>query len=441
MRCCGHVPVDLILKNGIVIQKGAETQRSVAIRAGKIDGVYSSEQVPDSKNSIDCTGLYILPGAIDIHVHLRDLLQSEKEDYESGTRAAAAGGVTTVVDMPNSVPPVLNQEVLDEKISRARQQRFVNIGFYAGIPKNPLNFEDSLSPLILGVKVYPHSPLGNGIYTKKRILDCMKISAKHEIPLLLHPDASKPRSKPEDIDDYFKIHSCENEVKSLQMFLDAQNEVGGRIHTCHVSCDKTMCFLVPQRAGHNLTAEVTPHHLFLKRSDFKYKRGYAKMLPPLRFDNDNESLLLFMRQCGIDCVVSDHAPHTKTEKTAPFLEAAAGIPGLETTVPLMLTEVFEGRLSWVEYLRCCCSAPAQILGIRGKGLLTKGCDADVTLVAKEEWHVNGSNFYSKAKITPFEGRKLLAKPIVTLVGGEIVFSHDEFRIDPGVAGIVPLRKL
>jgi dihydroorotase len=294
MRCCGHVPVDLILKNGIVIQKGAETQRSVAIRAGKIEGVYSLEQVPDAKNSIDCTGLYILPGAIDIHVHLRDLQQSEKEDYESGTRAAAAGGVTTVVDMPNSVPPVLNQEVLDEKISRARQQRFVNIGFYAGIPKSPLNFEDSLSPLILGVKVYPHSPLGKGIYTKKRILGCMKVSAKHEIPLLLHPDASKPKSKSEDIDDYYKIHSCENEVKSLKMFLDAQKVVGGRIHACHVSCDKTIRFLVPQRAGHNLTAEVTPHHLFLKRADFKYKDGYAKMLPPLRSANDNELIVLYL---------------------------------------------------------------------------------------------------------------------------------------------------
>ena len=435
------MPVDLILKNGIVIQQGAEIERSVAIRAGKIEGVYSSERAPDAKNSIDCTGLYILPGAIDIHVHLRDLNQSEKEDYESGTRAAAAGGVTTVVDMPNSVPPVLSQEILDEKISHARQQRFVNVGFYAGIPKNPSNFDDSLSPRILGVKVYPHSPLGKGRYTKKRILDCMQVSAKYEIPLLLHPDASKPNMKPESIDDYYNIHNCENEVKSLQMFLDAQNEVGGRVHACHVSCDKTIRYLVPLRSEHNLTAEVTPHHLFLKRVDFKHKNGYAKMLPPLRFENDNESLWLFMRQCGIDCVVSDHAPHTKNEKTSKFLEAAAGIPGLETTVPLMLTEVFEGRLSWVEYLRCCCSAPAQILGIHGKGLLTKGYDADISVVAKDEWHVNGSNFYSKAKITPFEGRKLLAKPVITIVGGEIVFNYDDFPVGPGVTGLVPVRKI
>ena len=435
------MPVDLILKNGIVIQQGAETERSVAIRAGKIEGVYSSERTPDAKNSIDCTGLYILPGAIDIHVHLRDLDQSEKEDYESGTRAAAAGGVTTVVDMPNSVPPVLSQEVLDEKIAHARQQRLVNVGFYAGIPKDPSNFEGSLSSWILGVKVYPHSPLGKGSYTKKRILGCMKVSAKYEIPLLLHPDASKPSKRPEDIDDYYNIHSCENEVKSMQMFLDAQKKIGGRIHACHVSCDKTIRYLVPLRSGHNLTAEVTPHHLFLKRSDFKRIDGYAKMLPPLRSDNDNESLWIFMTQCGIDCVVSDHAPHTKKEKTAPFLKAAAGIPGLETTVPLMLTEVFEGRLSWVEYLRCCCSAPTQILGIHGKGLLTKGYDADITVVAKEEWYVNGLNFYSKAKITPFEGRKLLAKPVITIVGGEIVFNHGDFPVGSGVTGLVPVRKL
>jgi dihydroorotase (multifunctional complex type) len=435
------VSVDLILKNGIVILQGAEAERSVAIRAGKINGVYTSEDEPAAKNSIDCKGLYILPGAIDIHVHLRDLKQSEKEDYASGTRAAAAGGITTVVDMPNSVPPVLNQEVLDEKISRARQQRFVNVGFYAGLPKNPSKFNVSLLSQVLGVKVYPHSPLDKGSYTKKRIRGCMEVSAKNEIPLLLHPDASKPKSKPEDINDYYTIHNCENEVNSLQMFLDAQKEVGGRIHVCHVSCEESLRYLVPRRSGLNLTAEVTPHHLFLKRKDFTHKNGYAKMLPPLRSKTDNEALWLFMRQCGIDCVVSDHAPHTKKEKKLPFLEAAAGIPGLETLVPLMLTEVFEGRLSWVEYLRCCCSAPAQILGIHGKGLLAKGYDADIIIVSKEESHVVGSEFHSKSKTTPFEGRKLMANPIITIVRGDIVFSHDEFVVGPGVTGMVPVRKL
>lgn len=433
--------VDLLLKNGIVISQGAETERSVAIRAGKIEGVYSSEREPDAKNIIDCTDLYILPGAIDIHVHLRDLKQSEKEDYESGTRAAAVGGVTTVVDMPNSVPPVLSQEVLEEKITKAKQQRFVNIGFYAGIPKDPSNFDNLILSQILGVKVYPHSPLDKGSYTKNRIRVCMEISAKHEIPLLLHPDASKPKSIPENIDDYYKIHSCEMEIKSLQMFLDAQKEVGGRIHACHVSCDESIRLLVPQRCELNLTAEVTPHHLLLKREDFSHKHGYAKMLPPLRSTIDNETLWLFLRQCGIDCIVSDHAPHTKKEKEAPFLEAAAGIPGLETTVPIILTEVMEGRLSWVEYLRCCCSAPAQILGIHGKGLLAKGYDADLIVVAKEESYVTGSDFHSKAKITPFEGRKLLAKPITTIVGGDVVYSHGEFLVGPGISGRVPVRKL
>jgi dihydroorotase len=335
------VSADLLLKNGNVILQGTEVVRSLAIRAGKIEGIYAPERVPDAKNSIDCTGLYILPGAIDIHVHLRDLKQSEKEDYASGTQAAAAGGVTTVVDMPNSDPPVLSQEVLDEKIISAKQQRYVNVGFYAGIPKNPTNFESSLLSQILGVKVYPHSPLDKGKYTKKRIHGCMKISAKSGIPLLLHPDASNPRTKPEDINDYYKIHSCENEVKSLQMFLDAQKEVGGRIHACHVSCGESIRFLVPQRSGHNLTAEVTPHHLLLKREDITHEHGYAKMLPPLRSAADNEALWLFMRHCGIDCIVSDHAPHTKEEKTVPFPAAAAGIPGLETTVPLILTEPFQ----------------------------------------------------------------------------------------------------
>ncbi|MCK5389062.1 MAG: dihydroorotase family protein, partial [Candidatus Thorarchaeota archaeon] len=229
--------VDLVLRDGIVIVNDRETVRSLALDRGKIEGFYKHGEEPESKRSIDCRGLYILPGLIDMHVHLRDLNQSEKEDYETGTMAAAAGGITTVVDMPNSSPPVLTREVLDQKITSATTKRYVNVGFYAGIAER---FDTSMVPDILGLKVYPHSPLTDGVnYDIKRIRNCVQLANKHNLPLLFHPDSSTEDEKPETREEFFLIHSCESEVNSLQAFLDAKVEYETRLHVCHVSCAAT----------------------------------------------------------------------------------------------------------------------------------------------------------------------------------------------------------
>ncbi len=431
--------IDIVLKDGIVIVNDRETIQSVSIERGKIEGVYKQGEEPEAKKTIDCRGLYILPGLIDMHVHLRDLNQSEKEDYETGTMAAAAGGVTTVVDMPNSDPPVLTNKVLDQKIASASTKRYVNVGFYGGIGKR---FDSAMVPNILGLKVYPHAPLSKEIeYDRNQIVKCIKLAKKHNLPLLFHPDSSKHNPKPDTIEDFFQDHSCKSEVSSLQAFLDAKVEYEARLHVCHVSCAATARWILENRAEHTLTAEVTPHHMFLSGDTFPHDNGIAKMLPPLRSPYDSQMLAQALcTKCAIDCVSSDHAPHTNAEKSAPFLEAASGIPGLETTLSLMLTEVFEERISWIDFLRCCCSGPAMILGIPNKGILAEGYDADIVLVKRQEGHISGANFYSKAKLTPFEGRRVLAKVMTTIVGGEIVYHEGRFMVGPGIAGTVPVRK-
>jgi len=298
-------------------------------------------------------------------------------------------------------------------------------------------------PDILGLKVYPHSPLTEGTtYDKKRIQACLELVKQHNLPLLFHPDSSDKSAIAASQEEFFQIHSCESELRSLQMFLDAKVEYETKLHVCHVSCAATARLILEHRAEHTLTAEVTPHHMLLSGGDFPHSDGFAKMLPPLRSPYDTKMLAQALCQkCVLDCVVSDHAPHTDTEKTAPFLEAASGIPGLETLLPLMLTEVFEGRMSWIDFLRCCCSGPATILGIPNKGILTEGYDADIILVRRQERHISGTEFYSKAKITPFEGRRVLARVITTIVGGEIVYHNGGFTIGPGIAGRVPVRKI
>jgi dihydroorotase len=435
--------VDLVLSGGILIVNDREVVQSVAIDRGKIQGFYKRGEEPGSRKTLDCRGLYVIPGLIDMHVHLRDLNQSEKEDYESGTMAAAAGGITTIVDMPNSDPPVLSREVLDRKITSATSKRYVNVGFYAGIPKDIKRFDAAMVPDILGLKVYPHSPLTKGtIYDDKRIRACLELAKQHNLPLLFHPDSSDKNDIAESQEEFFLIHSCESEVRSVQSFLDAKVEYEARLHVCHVSCAATARLILEHRAEHTLTAEVTPHHMLLSGGDFPHIDGRAKVLPPLRspYDANMLSRALCLK-CAIDCVVSDHAPHTTAEKTAPFLEAAAGISGLETMLPLLLTEVFEGRMSWIDFLKSCCSGPATILGIPNKGILAEGYDADIVLVRRQEGHISGAGFYSKAKITPFEGRRVLARPITTIVGGEIVYHEGNFIIGPGLAGRVPVHKV
>ncbi|MCF2135696.1 MAG: dihydroorotase family protein [Candidatus Thorarchaeota archaeon] len=423
-----------------MIQQGTPVIRSVGITGRKIQGIYQSGLEPTAQESIDCKGQYILPGMIDIHVHMRDLNQTAKEDYESGSRAAAAGGVTTVVDMPNSRPPVLDRDVLQEKIERARSMNIVNIGFYAGVPEDATSFDSEMVSDILGVKVYPHAPLTNTIYNSSRIKECLEISHRFSIPLLVHPDVPNDSTEPKTIEEFMKLHNCTKEALAVQRVVDAIHQVGGTLHVCHISCATAAEIVSKEKTQIPITGEVTPHHLFLNKEMFDFSDGTAKMLPPLRDPTNTKRLWTFLLQDnGIDTIGSDHAPHTMSEKKEAFLKASSGIPGLETSVPLLLTAVFEGKLPWETYLRACCQRPTEIVGIQGKGQLKPGFDADIVVVAQEEYKIEGSRFFSKAKVTPFEGTLVRARPVITITEGTIVYRDGDISVDPGTVGTVPVR--
>ncbi|MHA1771388.1 MAG: dihydroorotase [Candidatus Thorarchaeota archaeon] len=433
--------IDLLLRNGFVIQQGTPVIRSVGITGKRIQGIYRKDQEPTAHNIIDCKNQYILPGMVDIHVHMRDLNQTAKENYRSGSRAAAAGGVTTVVDMPNSNPPVLDTEVLQKKIKQAKRLSIVNMGFYTGIPEDTTSFDPKMIRDILGIKVYPHAPLTNVSYDSKRIRECFRISHKYRIPILIHPDMPNDSTTPKTKEEFMRLHSCAKESLAVQRFVDAAHQIGGSLHVCHISCTSAAEIVSRERTRISITGEVTPHHLFLNNEMFDFSDGTAKMLPPLRNSEIVKKLWNFLLQDnGIDTIGSDHAPHTMHEKKEAFMKAPSGIPGLETSVPLLLTAVFERKLPWNTYLRACCQRPIEIVGIKGKGQLKPGFDADIVVVAQEEYKIKGSRFFSKAKITPFEGMQVKARPVMTIVEGEIVYKRGEIIAEPGTVGTVPVRK-
>ncbi|MGV9170631.1 MAG: dihydroorotase, partial [Promethearchaeia archaeon] len=319
--------------------------------------------------------------------------------------------------------------------------RFVNIGFYGGIPHSPNALDENFFNEILGLKVYPHSPLHEDVrYTKERIRECLNLAKKNNLPLLFHPDLSDSNAKAKTVQDFLKMHSCEAEKRAIVAFIQALQETESRLHVCHVSCAFSTNLIKKHRAENMLTAEVTPHHLFLTGDQFTNEDGRAKVMPPLRSPHDKKVLEQSLSRCVIDCVSSDHAPHAEKEKCTSFLDASSGFPGLETTVPLMLTRVFKGKMHWVEYLRCCCSGPARILNIPEKGILSKGYDADIVVVQKDRYEIRGDKFHSKANITPFEGREVLARVVMTFVGGTLVYRDENFEVGPGTAGIVPVHK-
>ncbi len=433
------VVVDLLLRNGTIIGNQTETRASIAVSGQRIKGVYRPGTEPVARQVVDCNGHYILPGMVDIHVHLRDLEESQKEDYATGTMAAAAGGVTTVVDMPNSRPPVLDYDILRLKIERATEQRFVNVGFYAGIPRDVSDVSPRMKPDILGFKVYPHSPLSEGVrYTSTRVADCLSLARAWGLPLLVHPNHSETKSAPATIEEFWRVHSCETEVDAIRRFLSIRERFGGHLHFCHVSC-ASAAEILSQRAGRRITAEITPHHLFLNREDSPTD-GSTKVLPPLRTARDNEALIKFLKNNRNVCIASDHAPHRIEEKKREFIRAASGFPGLETTLPMIISAILRHRLPWQSYLEACCAVPAEIVGLRSKGKLAAGYDADIVVVARERYKIRGQRFRSRAKITPFEGLEVEARPVTTVVGGTIVFDHGEFTVDKGEIGVVPLRR-
>jgi len=380
-------------------------------------------------------GLVAFPGMIDAHVHLRDLDLSYKEDFTSGTAAAAAGGFTTVLNMPNTIPPTDSATRLDEKIERARRKILTNVGFHvAAVPKAAEVTRMSMLGAY-SLKLYmpkPISPLN--IQDDKTILTLLQSSVKSDIGVTVHAEDQSVIRRPDikesgSFIELAKGRPEQAELQAVDRILRLAAKDGSYVHLAHLTLPSS---IVAPRNYRHASTEVTPHHVLLSEKTIKKEKWKAWMVPPLRSERVRKNLLALLSKGLVTMIASDHAPHTIEEKRGAVAESPPGVPGLETTLPLMLTLVTRKILSMELLVQLLSSNPAHVFNLPRKGRLAKGFDADIVLVdLKRKTRIRPERFHSKAKYSPFENMTVQGRVHTTIVGGSVVLQDGDIVGKPG----------
>jgi dihydroorotase len=441
--------VDLVLVNVKAYMNKTIVDCSMAINDGRIFKIGRETNMPKSDARFDLRNLLVLPGLIDAHVHLRDEGKAYKEDFYSGTAAAAAGGMTTVFDMPNNNPVTMSVETLRNRIGVAESRVLVNVGFYSEFPRDKSEIQGILREGAVGFKLYMAEQVGGlDIHNDQAIVEAFKVAGSLGVLTATHAEDEQTLKRNEDkfknigrndINAFLKAHSEDVEVKAIERLLRLVKQTRMHLHFCHVSTEAGMKTIIEtKKSGLPITCEATPHHLFLSVMDLKRVGTLAVTMPPIRDKRDVQGLWEAVKNGWVDVIGSDHAPHTLKEKEAESVwEVKVGISGLETTLPLLLTEVQRGRISIGDVVRLMSENPAEIFKLKNKGRLKEGNDADLTVVdLNRRYRIDPSKFHSKAKFSPFEGREVEGKPVKTFVAGQLVMEDNEIVTKPGSGRII-----
>jgi dihydroorotase (multifunctional complex type) len=440
--------VDLALINSKVYTNGEIIEACIAIDEGKIFRISKEPNLPKASKKLDLQGCLVLPGLIDCHVHLRDQQLAYKEDFFTGTSAAAAGGVTLVLDMPNNKPVTMDAQSLSERMKLAEKRAIVNVAFYSAFPEDMKDMSAIIKEGAMAFKIFLSQKIGGvDIDDDAALLQFFKIAEKEGIPVAVHAEdkemlenASKEmqQDRCNDINAYVKVHSPDSEVKAIHRVIRLIEKSSLHVHFCHVSSARELTALTEAKEkGLPITCEVTPHNLLLTFNHLRRYGNLALTNPPLRTRRDVEALWNAFQRGLIDIVASDHAPHTIEEKRAESVwDAKSGIPGLETMLPLLLTQVNKGRLKIADLVKASSEKPSQIFHLKDRGSIVKGNWADLTIVdLYTEDKINSSKFHSKAKYSPFDGYKVKGKPVKTFVNGQLVFD-DDIVAKPGIGQVI-----
>jgi dihydroorotase len=424
----------LLIRDAHIWTENRTIRGSVLIERGRIQRIARKISVA-ADEEILARGLVALPGLVDAHVHLRDMKLAYKEDFTSGTSAAAAGGFTTVLDMPNTLPPTDSGRRLLEKTRRASKNILVNTGFHAAAVGDRAEVKTMKMAGAFSIKLYlpkPIAPLDVG--DDLTIVEVLKAAKEASIPVTVHAEDSaqiEPTGQIRTFKELVGSRQGKAETSSVSRILRLQKQIGCRIHFCHVTLPSSISTIGKWRSG-GLSSEVTPHHTLLSEDSVEKLGWKAWMVPPLRPRQVRNRLFSEMAAGNATIIATDHAPHTIREKRRPPEKSPPGIPGLETAMPLMLTMVNKRKLSLWRLVSLLSTNPAKIFDLRSKGTIRKGADADVILVdMKKRGEIDPDKFFSKAHYSPFEGRKTQGAVHTTIVNGSIVYSKGEITGKPG----------
>jgi dihydroorotase len=426
---------DLVIHNGKVVSPDAVIDASIAIKDGKVLAVGAADAMPPAKETFDAKGLHILPGAIDVHVHFRDPGYPHKEDWESGTAAAAFGGVTTVFDMPNTIPPTGTAEILAAKLKIAASKAHVDFGLYGLLGDDTIEAVPALvAGGVIGFKCYMGNTFGKiPSPSTGAMLEAFEVVAPTGKRISLHAETNdimerrQQRLMAAGIHDQFAHLAARPPVVAVEAVSRAAilaEWTGARIHILHISsADELRPLREAKARGVDITGETCPHYLLLSTEDYDRVPGVIAVNPPVRQKVNQEPIWAALLDGAIDMIATDHAPHTPEEKTRNDIWTVdCGFPGVETQMPLMLNEVNAGRMSISDYVRMSSYNPARIWGLYPrKGSLQPGADADIAMIDLSREHViRDTEIQSRSKISPWDGRKIKGLPVHTLVRGRFV---------------------
>jgi dihydroorotase len=421
---------DLVLKGGTVVTPAGEARADIGVRGGRIAAI-GAIGPGLAGETVDVTGLHILPGVIDSQVHFREPGMEHKEDLETGSRSAVLGGVTAVFEMPNTKPATTSEQALADKVARATDRMFCDFAFFVGATRDNVDKLAALEllPGAAGVKVFMGSSTGDLLVDDEETLGRILARIRRRAAFHSEDEARLKSRLGHRRDGDPSSHSVWRDpaaaLISTERLLRLASEAGKRVHVLHVSTAEEMALL----ARHKTIAsvEVTPQHLTLEASEAYAALGTkAQMNPPLRDAAHGEGLWWGLDQGVVDVLGSDHAPHTLEEKAKDYPASPSGMPGVQTLVPVMLDHVNAGRLSLARFVDLTSAGPQRTFGIAGKGRIAVGYDADFTIVdLKAERVIEDAWIGSKCGWTPFAGRKAKGWPVGTVVRGNRVMWEGE----------------
>ena len=415
---------DVIIRDGTIVHSSGRLVADIAIQDGKIAYI-GGNPAGGAKEEISAIGRFVMPGVIDSHVHFRDPGHPAKESWLTGSREALRGGVTTVLDMPNTNPPTLDAAAVADKLARAAANSVVNYGAWVGASAESIPRISDLwdAGSVCGTKVFMGDSTGalgvtpevlEGVFTQTKGL--IGVHAEDQPTL----EAARAKWEGTESPVHNDVRPPAASIKAVETLIELVQRTSRDVHICHLSTAGELSALDPYRGDLSITSEVSPHHLFLSTDNAGDLGNLIKVNPPVRTELDRRAMMAALKRGRLDTFGSDHAPHTLEEKSTDYWSAPSGLPGVGTMFPLILGALKNGRIGLELMVAMCAENPARIFNLEGKGVIKEGADADIVLFREGvTTKLTQEMVTCHCGWSPFVGREVGVAPDYVIVNGNI----------------------